>query len=216
MIKALIFDMDGLMVDSEPIWREAEIAVFNEHGLSLTPAECKQTMGLRIDEVVHYWKAKTGLPFNSQKVEESIVEEMRQRLLNEAKPMPGFMELFDEAHGQNLKLSVASSSYPVLIKAVTERFQITHKLDAIVSASECEFGKPHPDVFLKTAKILNIAPIESLVFEDSLNGVIAGKSAQMSVIAVPDEEDFKKPQFSIADETIESLTSFKLSKWLIK
>lgn len=216
MTKALIFDMDGLMVDSEPIWREAEIAVFNEHGLSLTPAECKQTMGLRIDEVVQYWKTKTGLPFDTQKVEESIVEEMRQRLLKEAKPMPGFMELFDEAHSHNLKLAVASSSYPVLIKAVTERFQIVHKLDTIVSASECEFGKPHPDVFLKTAKILNVSPSESLVFEDSLNGVIAGKSAQMSVIAVPDDEDFEKPQFSIADETIDSLTSFNLSKWLSK
>ena len=103
-----------------------------------------------------------------------------------------------------------------MIHALTDHFNITHYFDCITSADVVELGKPHPAVFLHCANSLNSKPLECLVLEDSINGMIAGKAARMSVVVVPDEYHFDDPRFALADAKLSSLEDFDLEmirKW---
>lgn len=211
MKEAFIFDMDGLLMDSEPLWKTAEIKCFKEVGVHLSVADCEKTMGLRIDEVVNYWQGiypDKISPHDAEQLPGKIVELMKELILEQAEPMPGAVELIDYAVKRDIPRAIASSSYPELIAACTKKFGFEQKIKVTVSAMEVEYGKPHPDVFLRAAQKLNVPPEGCIVFEDSVNGVIAAKAAKMTCIAIPDETDFHNPNFSIADKKLSSLTEF--------
>lgn len=212
MINAVIFDMDGLLVDSEPTWRKVEIACFSKVGLTLTEDDCKQTMGLRIDEVVDFWFAKH--PWKGMTTAEMttyIVDEMERELRENAVPMPGVMELIQQLKNEGYKMAIASSSQIRLIDAVMEKLNLDQLIGVRCSAETEDYGKPHPAVFITAAHWMNTNPENCVVFEDSLHGVVAAKAARMKCIAVPDEVDYKKPQFAIADQLLKSLKDFDLN-----
>lgn len=204
--------MDGLLVDSEPTWRKVEIACFAKVGLTLTEDDCKQTMGLRIDEVVDFWFAKH--PWKGMTTAEMttyIVDEMERELRENAVPMPGVMELIQQLKNEGYKMAIASSSQIRLIDAVMEKLNLDQLISVRCSAETEDYGKPHPAVFITAAHWMNTNPENCVVFEDSLHGVVAAKAARMKCIAVPDEVDFKKPQFAIADQLLKSLKDFDLN-----
>lgn len=212
MINAVIFDMDGLLVDSEPTWRKVEIACFAKVGLTLTEDDCKQTMGLRIDEVVDFWFAKH--PWKGMTTAEMttyIVDEMERELRENAVPMPGVMEVIQQLKNEGYKMAIASSSQIRLIDAVMEKLNLDQLIGVRCSAETEDYGKPHPAVFITAAHWMNTNPENCVVFEDSLHGVVAAKAARMKCIAVPDEVDYKKPQFAIADQLLKSLKDFDLN-----
>lgn len=216
MLQAIIFDMDGLLIDSEPIWREAEKEIFAEVGITLTDEMCFTTIGLRIDEVVNHWYAKFPWENPTQEmIKEKVIDKVIELILQKGEILPGVIQTIDYFHSKNYPLAIASASSMRIIDAVTEKLKIKKYFTIIHSAEFEEYGKPHPAVFISTAKKLNVLPQNCLVFEDSLNGVIAAKAARMKVIAVPENIYYDNPRFSIADDKWKNLGVIeKLIGWL--
>lgn len=209
MLKAVIFDMDGLLIDSEPIWREAEKEIFIEVGITLTDEMCFTTVGLRIDEVVNHWYTKFPWENPSQEIiKEKVIDKVIELILSKGEILPGVIQTIEYFHSKNYPLAIASASSMRIIDAVTEKLNIKKYFSIIHSAEFEEYGKPHPAVFISTAKKLNVLPQNCLVFEDSLNGVIAAKAARMKVIAVPEPIHFENLKFAVADEKLKSLIEF--------
>lgn len=187
MFKAAIFDLDGLMIDSEPIWREVESAVFSARGAPVSIAECAQTMGLRVDEVVHFWQQrfpKASLDIGETQAE--IIEGVIKLVEARGEPMPGVMGAIDLIRSMGLKLGLASSSSMAIIEAALRRFDLSGAFDAVCSAEMERRGKPAPDVYLSAIARLGIAPGEGVAFEDSFNGVESARAAGLVCVCVPD------------------------------
>ncbi len=207
MILAAIFDMDGLLIDSEPFWRKAEKEGFAEFGLQLTDADCRSTMGYRLNEVVQKW-----LPNESQErqleAEHRIISLITNYILNEAQPMPGVHDAIAICRKAGLKTAIASSSPMKLIETVVQRFDLKSSFALLHSAEVETHGKPHPAVFMHAADKLQCQPSECLVFEDSFHGMVAALAAKMKVIAIPDADSRNLPKFRAADFLLESLLDF--------
>lgn len=214
MIKAVLFDMDGLLIDSEPLWRQAEKKVFGELGVYLEPHMFEQMMGYRIEEVVAHWRRVFGWqgPTDSQVIDK-ILAEMQHLINTEAKPLPGVDHAFAFFQEKELPMAIASSSHMVLIETVVAKLGIEKELALLHSAQLEEFGKPHPQVFLTSAEKLNVLPAQCLVFEDSVNGVIAAKAAKMKTIAIPEPNDRNNARFAIADAQLDSLLAVNDDLW---
>jgi len=209
-IKAIIFDMDGVLIDSEPLWRKAEIETFAKLGLSFTDEMCMQTMGMRTKEVIEYWFKITPWEGKSVKeVEIDLLQRVTQLIVEEGDAMKGVENALRYVKNKGLKVALASSSSSSLIEAVIEKLQIKKYFEVIESAEYLDFGKPHPEIFIKTAKKLGVHANECLVIEDSFNGVLAAKSAMMKVVAIPDKESKNDDRFVIADYILNDLNQIK-------
>jgi sugar-phosphatase len=209
VIKAVIFDMDGLLIDSEPFWRESESAVFSELGLNLTESDFESVMGLRIDEVVKHWYHQKPWPLKSLKeVEQLVLSGVESLICEKGNLMEGVIEILEYLQTKNLKLAIASSSPLKIIDLVVTKFEIKKYFKIIHSAQFEEYGKPHPCIYLNTAKQLSVSPNECLVFEDSFNGLISAKAARMKTTVIPAFNTWHQTKFDIADFKLHSLLEF--------
>ena len=209
MIEAIIFDMDGIIIDSEPLWKKAIINVMKQVGFNFTIDMCDRTKGMRVDEVIKYWKTELNADFDSNKLSKDIVEEVIYLIKKEGEAIEGLEKVLKKAKSNNLKIALASSSPSLIINVVLKKLNIIDYFDVVQSAEKEDFGKPHPGVFITTAKKLNVSPVKCLVIEDSLNGVIAGKSAKMKVVAMPEKEEKQLNKFVIADSIVNKLTEIR-------
>ncbi len=212
MIKAAIFDMDGLLIDSEPLWQQAEKEVFGELGLRLTSAMCRQTMGLRAIEMVGYWHARH--PWSGAapvEVMHRIISRLQHLVQGVATPMAGVTAVVEKLSAAGVRMSVASSSPQPVIDQVIATLGLDRHIELALSADAEPHGKPHPAIFLTVAERLAVSPRQCIVFEDSISGVIAAKAARMTTIAVPAKDQYDRPEFSIADRKLRSLAEFNLS-----
>lgn len=206
MAKALIVDLDGLLIDSEPLWRKVEVRLFRELGVPLTEEMCRETMGIRIDEAVQHWYDR--YPWHgptTQEVLRQLIQEMILALRAEGKTMPGVDDLLALIKSQQRKSAIASSSPPEFIEAAVEQFGLRPYFSVLHSASLEEQGKPHPGVFITAAQKMGVPPTQCIVLEDSANGVLAAKAAQMACIAVPDPLVQRRREFCMADLMLTSL-----------
>ncbi len=210
MIKAVVFDMDGVLIDSEPFWKKAEKKVFAKVGIAMTTEMCNLTMGYRINEVAEYWYER--MPWQGKTKEEvarEIVNEVINEIKENGKAMKGALNLLQWLKNNNYKIALASSSSMQIIQAVLEKLNIRDFFDVVQSAEHEEYGKPHPAVFISAAKRLDIHPMYCIVIEDSVNGVIAAKAAKMKAVAAPDASLRNDKRFMIADlivDTLEAIT----------
>jgi mannitol-1-/sugar-/sorbitol-6-/2-deoxyglucose-6-phosphatase len=205
-LKAVIFDMDGVIIDSEPLWRRAMIRGFNEVGMPFTEADCRKTMGIRINEVVAYWLDVRGLKeINADRLEERIVSVLLELIEQEGQLIPGIAEIMQLCRERQIKMGLATSSSSRLMRAILKKLNLEHTFQSTMSAEAMVYGKPHPEVFLACAGQLGLLPAQCLVIEDSLNGVIAAKAAQMRVIAVPEPGHQHKEKFIVADHVFNDM-----------
>jgi mannitol-1-/sugar-/sorbitol-6-/2-deoxyglucose-6-phosphatase len=209
MIRAVIFDMDGLLIDTEPKWQELEREFARKYSLEVTPEMQKQTLGLRTNEMIRYWQQYIkGTVIDPAEQEREIDEYMRRYYISEARIMKGSRETVDFFRGKGIKTALASSSPMLLIDTFIDTFGFKECFDVCHSAESEEFGKPHPGVYLTTARKLNVPPAQCLAFEDSFNGLRSAKSAGMKAVAVPDEYHFSDEHYAIADLKIRNLGLF--------
>ena len=209
MVSTLLFDMDGLLVDSEPYWKFAEKKVFGALGLSLNDELLRQVMGFRLSEVVQYWYNYQAWPNpNFIQTENDIMDCMEAYMRSEAVALKGVMESLEYVKQNGYACALASSSSMRLIEAVVDKLNIRSYFNLLYSAEYETYGKPHPGIFITAATKLGSAPQHCLVIEDSLNGVIAAKAARMLCVAVPELEKQNDPRFSIADFQLKTMEEF--------
>jgi sugar-phosphatase len=206
MFDAVIYDMDGLIIDSEPFWRQSEIKVFGTVGIELTEQDCMETTGYRFDEVVeHWWNKKQWTGKTKQQIHDEVIDEMENAITHHAEAMKGILASIEFFKNRTVKMAVASSSAMRLIKATVKKLKLDSYFDLLVSAEHETHGKPHPGVFIRTAEMLQVRPERCLVIEDSFYGLLAAKAAKMKCIVVPYPENYNDPRLVIADWKLKSL-----------
>lgn len=198
--------MDGVLIDSEPLWHEAEIAAAGEAGLVLTPEDCLRTTGLRVDEAVAYWCERH--PFLTPRREalvSSVLDRLVDLVIRKGKPKPGVDQVLALAKSRGLRLALASSSPYRVIHAVLNALGLESVFEVIHSAEEETRGKPDPAVYLTTARKLGIEPERCVAIEDSPNGLLSAKAAGMRCIVVPEAALRADPRFALADARVAEL-----------
>ena len=160
-IKGVIYDMDGLIINSEPLWKIAEIESFKEIGIDFTVEMCAQTTGMRLDEVVNFWweKYKWNNP-SKEDIINSIEEKMIHLITKNGKLMPGVLNSLKLLNEVQIPIALASSSSMSLIKTTLNTLKIGNYFKIIHSAENEIAGKPHPAVFLSTASMMKLNPIK--------------------------------------------------------
>lgn len=205
-LNTVIFDMDGLLIDSEPLWQEAGKELMAQYGKTLTPAQYETTIGLRTREWVEHWFRYFEIPFHTVDIaEQHILEIVEKKIRYKGRSMPGVQYILEYFKARNFKIGLATSSPMLLANTVVDLLEIRSFFTAITSAQHLPYGKPHPQVYIDCAKKLD-APAETcLCFEDSFNGLIAAKAAKMKCIVVPAGNQGNDKRWGAADLKVSSL-----------
>ncbi|MCG8573849.1 MAG: hexitol phosphatase HxpB [Flavobacteriales bacterium] len=213
MLEAVIFDMDGVLIDSEPLWKIAEVEGFAKVGLDLTHTDCEETVGLRIDEVVKMWHRKVGWTNKSvEEVSTDIVDILIREIHAQGKALEGVHNALETIKSAGLKIGLATSSDQRIVDVVLDKLEIATYFDAVHSAQYEIHGKPHPAVFMSCAEKLEVSHLNNLVIEDSFNGIIAAKAARMKVIGIPEKSHQHDPRLAIADVVLDNLNELNLTE----
>lgn len=200
----MVFDLDGLLVDSEPLWRVAQVEVFGRYGVPLTDALCRTTKGRFVGEVAQHWHRRfgwSGPPPSAVAAE--VVDRVADLLAERVALRPGAAAVLDWCEERGLVLAVASSSSHRLIEAALGRHGLRHRFTAVTSAEDVAAGKPDPAVYVAAARALCIPVGRCLALEDAELGAKAAVAAGMACVLVPDEGD--EPAAAPVDARLSSL-----------
>jgi HAD superfamily hydrolase (TIGR01509 family) len=203
-----IFDMDGLLIDSEPLWYEAAQECLGKFGMIIGEEQYVETTGLRTKEFLQYWFGVFEISHDYiSTTEKEITDLVITKVMDGGTMMDGVLEVMELVKQSSLKVGLASSSPLALIKAVLDKTNMHQYFSAICSAEFLPFGKPNPQVFINCAIELGSAPAACICFEDSFNGMIAAKAARMKCIVVPHPDQYHQERWNIADLRLNSLRS---------
>ncbi|MGN9811082.1 HAD family hydrolase [Micromonospora sp. BQ11] len=184
MTDAVIFDLDGVIVDSEPVWEEVRRAYVAAHGGSWQPDTQRRLMGMSTGEWADYLSGELGVDRTAEQVAAEVVEEMTRRYAARVPLIDGADDVVRRMAGR-WPLGLASSSPTRLIAAALHATGLTDVFGATLSTEETARGKPAPDVYLAVAERLGVDPTRCVAVEDSSNGVRSAAAAGMTVVAVP-------------------------------
>lgn len=202
MISTIIFDLDGLLADTEPLQMQAYQQALLTHGITLTDDEYAQhwiRAGLGIDQFV----ANRQLPIVPALVRQQKAQRYQALLDTSLRPMPGALQLLKRLHRRK-RLAVASASFRNNVEHILHRLDFARYLDVVVTGEDVQHGKPAPDIFLYAARRLEVKPSECVVIEDAEKGILAAKHAGMKSIAVPNRHT-QDNDFSAASYVVNSL-----------
>lgn len=207
--KAVIFDMDGVIIDSECLWKKAEREVFTSLGVNVTDEHSEITKSMTTFEVTQFWFDK--FPWQDKGldvVEQMVIYRVIELIENEDCKINGVKEFIENLKSRNFKIGLATNSPNKIIPTVLQKLEIEHLFDTISSADFEEKGKPDPAIYLTTAAKLNVPVDNCIAIEDSYSGMLAAKKAGMTVVAFTNGN--KRIDFEIADYTIDSFECFNI------
>ena len=186
-IQALIFDVDGLLVDSEPLARRAWGAFLARYGHTLDQATLDSVLGMRLIDTAALMRERFSLPLPIEAIMAGKNEIFFDLARTELQPMPGGQELWNAIGQRGLGRALATSAEPEYVPLALQSAQLVPEPDAIVTGRDVEHGKPSPDIYLAAACALEVSPERCLALEDAPNGIEAAKAAGMRCIAIPNE-----------------------------
>ena len=205
VLSAAIFDMDGLLTESESRWRIGEREICAELGLPFTDEDFDRTMGVRMREITQIWfRSHPWDGATPDEVADKVIDRVIE-LCADAEPLPGVARALDVFEAAGLRLGLCSSSDKKMIDAILQSLDLAHRFEIVHSAESDTMGKPHPEPYLVTAELMGVHPSECLVLEDSVTGCVSAKAAGMKVIAVPEAADRGSARFGFADVVLPSL-----------
>lgn len=185
-IKAVIFDLDGTLVDSMGLWRDIDIEFLSARGIPYEDSLQEKIEGMSFTETAEFFREYYQI---TETVEElkALWNRMAEHKYRYEVPLkPGVPEFLDELKRRGIKMGIATSNSMELVNAVNEAYHFDDYMSCIVTACSVNRGKPAPDVYLEAARRLDVSPADCLVFEDIVKGIEAGKNAGMKVCAVED------------------------------
>ena len=204
--KAVIFDLDGTLIDSMSMWDDINVEYLGKFGLTVPENLQREISGMSFTECAIYFKEKFHLPDSIEEIKEVWNEMAMYKYTHEVPLKTGVLEFLKELKQRGIKTGIATSNSIELVEAVLDSLQIAKYFDEVHTSCEVQKGKPAPDIYLFVAKCLFVAPEQCLVFEDVPEGIIAGKRAGMQVCAVEDafsnymlEEKKKLADYYIVD-----------------
>jgi beta-phosphoglucomutase len=198
MIKAILFDMDGVLVDSEEYICKAAIIMFKEKGIEVKESDFIPFIGMGENRYLGGVAEKYGAHFDLTIDKKRTYEIYREITRGQLKPLPGVLEFIKKCKVRNLKIAIATSADEIKMLTNLNEIGIPSKIfDATVNGLEVERKKPFPDIYIEAAKRLNVNPADCLVVEDALSGEKAGKAAGCKVLAITGS--FKEEEFLLAD-----------------
>jgi sugar-phosphatase len=210
IFRGAVFDLDGLLIDSEPVWMWAQTKAFRELGAELTEAMQSATTGLRMMEAVAVWRGYfPRIEIDQMKIRSRLGELVGGRLRESGEAKPGALKALEVCRRSGCRMAIASSSMPEIIEAAVDRLGARNLFDTLVSAEGEAHGKPHPAVYLSAARKLGVDPGECIAFEDSVFGLRSAVAAGMHCVAVPEARNRGRPEYAIAHRILESLDQFE-------
>lgn len=212
MIKAFIFDMDGVIIDSEPLHFEVDLITARHFGADMNKEDLERFVGMTNPEMWAIIRKEHGI---SHAVEEIIAFQLQRKIRRvdetDIEPIAGIRELLKELRGRGIAIGLASSSPRTFIEAVLAKFGIREYFDCVISGEEVPSGKPEPDIYLEAASQLGVPPEDCVVLEDSRNGVLAAKRAGMRCIGFANPNSGNQ-DLSLADRIVKSIDEIKVTE----
>lgn len=205
-IEAVIFDLDGTLVDSMWMWREIDVEYLSQFDIEV-PSDLQQAVeGMSFSETAQYFKERFNLPDPVEVIKMEWNKMAWDKYGNEVPLKKGVIEFLEELRSRGIKTGIATSNSKELVEHVLKSLNITEYFDSVRTSCEAKKGKPAPDIYLLVADDLQVDPKDCLVFEDLALGIMAGKGAGMRVCTVfdPYSEDDRDRKRELADYYIDT------------
>ncbi|MGI9534635.1 MAG: HAD family hydrolase [Thermodesulfobacteriota bacterium] len=210
MYNAIIFDMDGVIIDSEPLWEQSEKILINNYGMDYKTDYRDKILGLNQSDSARLIRETFNLKLTIQEIIQKRLDILLSLYNKELKLIDGIEKILDEST-KNFKVGLASSSPKNIIEFVLDKFEISKYFQSVVSGDCTKNGKPEPDIYLEAAKQLRTKPENCIVVEDSINGVLAAKNAGMYCIAIPDKK-LEREKYEMADLIVDNFFEIRIDE----
>ena len=211
-LDAVIFDMDGLLIDSEPFWKEAEHQVFTKKGVRVSPELAILTAQMTTRQVTEFWYKE--FPWSGstlEDVENEVIDKVIALVTEKGQALAGVTETIKMLKANGIKIGLATNSPARVMHSILAKLKIDQDFDAISSSDEVIKGKPCPEIYQLTLSKLGVLAENVIAFEDSVGGLTASVAAGIKTIAVPENANYNSDKFEAAIAILPSLAHFQLT-----